>query len=102
MTLFVIFGIIPLIKQVESGGDAQDRLEYLYGEFRKQRYDPEVSAIVSAYESSFGTIFEQAQTQETPASESETEATTTSSETELTAHLAETTPAETTTQGEEE
>ncbi|MBQ6017560.1 MAG: hypothetical protein IJL19_06735 [Clostridiales bacterium] len=102
VTLFVIFGIIPLIKQVESGGDAQDRLEYLYGEFRKQRYDPEVSAIVSAYESSFGTIFEQPQTQDTSASESETEATTSSSETQLTASLAETTPAETTTQGEEQ
>ena len=38
MTLLIIFGIIPLIKEIESGGDAQDRLEYLYGEFRKNRY----------------------------------------------------------------
>ena len=90
MTLLIIFGIIPLIKQIESGGDAQDRLEYLYGEFRKNRYDPEVSAIVSAYESSYGTIF--AQTPEDTAVTTESE--TTSEETtatELTAYIAETT-----------
>ncbi len=98
MTLFIIFGIIPLIKEIESGGDAQDRLEYLYGEFRKNRYDPEVSAIVSAYESSYGTIFAQTPTDDTTTTESQTETTeTTPSETELTAYIAETTTSEETT-----
>jgi len=102
MTLLIIFGIIPLIKEIESGGDAQDRLEYLYGEFRKNRYDPEVSAIVSAYESSYGTIFAQTPTDGTTETESQTETTeTTPTETELTAYIAETTTSEETTSEEE-
>ncbi len=103
VTILIIFGIIPLVKQIESGGDAQDRLEYLYGEFRKNRYDPEVSAIVSAYESSYGTIFAPSQASDTSSAESMTDTSDTSStETELTAYLAETTAGEeTTTEGEE-
>ena len=98
VTLLIIFGIIPLIKQIESGGDAQDRLEFLYGEFRKNKYDPEVSAIVSAYESSFGTVFAQTPAQDN-VTESQTEASTeaTTSSTELTAYLAPQTSAEETT-----
>ena len=94
VTLLIIFGIIPLINQIESGGAAQDRLEFLYGEFRKNKFDPEVSAIVSAYESSYGTIFaEPTETQHTTEAviQSDVPAETSSSETELTAHLAETT-----------
>ena len=108
VTLLIIFGIIPLVKQIEAGADARDRLEYLHGEFYKNRYDPEVMAIVSAYESSYGTIFEKAQT-EAATSESQTETTTeaTTTQTELTAFIAETTTEseETTpeeTQGDEE
>ena len=103
MTLLIIFGIIPLIKQIESGGSAQDKLEYLYGEFRKNRYDPEVSAIVSAYESSYGTVFSQSPSDLTtpPETESETTSETTTAATELSAILAETTTSEeTTTSGE--
>ena len=104
VTLLIIFGIIPLINQIESGGAAQDRLEFLYGEFRKNKFDPEVSAIVSAYESSYGTIFaEPTETQHTTEAviQSDVPAETSSSETELTAHLAETTTQpETTADGE--
>ena len=102
VTLLVIFGIIPLVKQIEDGGDAQDRLEFLYGEFRKNKYDPEVSAIVSAYESSYGTIFAPTASQETIPSESQTESTEPeTSSTELTAYIAPQTSAEeTTTAGE--
>lgn len=74
ITLLVILGIIPLVKQIEAGADAQDRLEYIYGEFYKHRYDPEVGAIVSEYESSYGPIYSSdtaAQTQE--AAEGETQ-----------------------------
>ena len=102
VTLLIIFGIIPLVKQIEAGASARDKLEYLHGEFYKNRYDPEVMAIVSAYESSYGTIFEKAQT-EASTSESQTETTTeaTTTQTELTAYIAEpTTESETT--GEEE
>lgn len=99
MTLLIIFGIIPLIKQIESGGDAQDRLEYLYGEFRKNRYDPEVSAIVSAYESSYGTIFAPSETEEITVSTDIVEtAEETTTETELTAYIVEPSPVETTTE----
>ena len=102
VTLLIIFGIIPLIKQIEDGGDAQDRLEFLYGEFRKNKYDPEVSAIMSAYESSYGTIFAQTSAQDTVPSESQTEsAEPETSSTELTAYIAPQTSAEeTTTAGE--
>ena len=111
VTLLIIFGIIPLVKHIEAGADASDKLEYLHGEFYKNRYDPEVMAIVSAYESSYGTIFEKAQT-EASVTESQTETTTeaTTTQTELTAYIAETTTVheettETTpeeTQGDEE
>ena len=102
VTLLIIFGIIPLIKQIEDGGDAQDRLEFLYGEFRKNKYDPEVSAIMSAYESSYGTIFAQTSAQDTVPPESQTEpAEPETSSTELTAYIApQTSEEETTTAGE--
>ena len=104
VTLLIIFGIIPLINQIESGGDAQDRLEFLYGEFRNNKFDPEVSAIVSAYESSYGTIFaEPTETQHTTDAviQSDVPAETSSSETELTAFLAETTAQPETTADDE-
>ena len=103
VTLLIIFGIIPLVKQIETGADAVDRLEYLYGEFKKNKYDPEVSAIISAYESSYGTVFSQSPSDLTtlPETESETTSETTTAATELSAILAETTTSEeTTTSGE--
>ena len=109
VTLLIIFGIIPLVKQIEAGGDAQDRLEYLHREFYRNRYDPEVSALVSAYESSFGTYSTANMPQDTARhtigmeSESETESTTTTTETtstELTAYTAGTATTTTTAQGE--
>ena len=112
VTLLIIFGIIPLIKHIEAGADAQDRLEYLHGEFYKNRYDPEVMAIVSAYESSYGTIFEKAQTETSSESQTETTTEATTTQTELTAYIVETatetetetedTTPEETTQGDEE
>ena len=99
VTLLIIFGIIPLVNKIEAGASAQDKIEYLQGEFYKNRYDPEVSAIMSAYESSFGTVWTQnSQLQETAPTESQTEQTTTTSVTELTAILAETTTSEETTE----
>ena len=99
VTLHIIFGIIPLVNKIEAGASAQDKIEYLQGEFYKNRYDPEVSAIMSAYESSFGTVWTQnSQLQETAPTESQTEQTTTTSVTELTAILAETTTSEETTE----
>ena len=102
VTLLLIFGIIPLVKQVEAGADAQDRLEYLYREFHRNRYDPEVSSLVSAYESSYGTIdfggmpsndtaqhMIDVESQVATGTSSETETTTTA--TELTAYTAGTT-----------
>ncbi len=102
VTLLIIFGIIPLVKQIEAGASARDKLEYLHGEFYKNRYDPEVMAIVSAYESSYGTIFEKAQTEDST-SESQTETTTeaTTTQTELTAYIAEPTTESETTEEEE-
>ena len=93
MTLLIIFGIIPLVKHIMSGASAQDKIEYLEGEFYKNRYDPEVSAIMSAYESSFGTVWTRNPLdEETTTTETTTEETTTTSEeTQLTAYLAETT-----------
>ena len=92
MTLLIIFGIIPLVKHIMSGASAQDKIEYLEGEFYKNRYDPEVSAIMSAYESSFGTVWTRNPEEETTTTETTTEETTTTSEeTQLTAYLAETT-----------
>ena len=109
VTLLIIFGIIPLVKQIEAGGNAQDRLEYLHREFYRNRFDPEVSALVSAYESSFGTYSTANMPQDTAAhrieveSESQTESTTTTTETtstELTAYTAGTATTTTTAQGE--
>jgi hypothetical protein len=110
VTLLIIFGIIPLVKQIEAGGDAQDRLEYLHREFYRNRYDPEVSALASAYESSFGTYSTANMPQDTArhtigveTTESETESTTTTTETtstELTAYTAAPATTTTTAQGE--
>jgi len=110
VTLLIIFGIIPLIKQIEAGGSARDKVEYLEGEFYKFRYDPEVSSIMSAYESSFGTVWTKSSLEEeTTTTESTTEETTTTSEeTQPTPSLAETTTIteettpEETVQGEDE
>lgn len=97
VTLLIIFGIIPLVKHIEAGGEAQDRLEYLHREFYRNRFDPEVSALVSAYESSYGTISTQGMPSDTarhtidiePESQVEEETTTTEPEsTELTAFTA--------------
>lgn len=109
VTLLIIFGIIPLIKQIEAGGSARDKVEYLEGEFYKFRYDPEVSSIMSAYESSFGTVWTRSSLEEESATVSTAEETTTTSEeTQPTPSLAEsttvteeTTPEET-IQGEDE
>ena len=110
VTLLIIFGIIPLIKQIEAGGSARDKVEYLEGEFYKFRYDPEVSSIMSAYEPSFGTEWTKSSLEEeTTTTESTTEETTTTSEeTQPTPSLAETTTIteettpEETVQGEDE
>jgi hypothetical protein len=103
MTMLIIFGIIPLIKQIEAGASARDKIEYLEGEFYKNRYDPEVSAIMSAYESSYGTVWTKNPSEEETTTETTTEATTTTSEeTQLTAYIAETTTASEETSEEEE
>ena len=99
VTLLIIFGIIPLVKQIEAGGNAQDKLEYLHREFYRNRYDPEVSALVSAYESSFGTFSTANMPSDTAkhmidvegSSESETTTSETTSSTEPTPYLAGTT-----------
>ena len=99
VTLLIIFGIIPLVKQIEAGGNAQDKLEYLHREFYRNRYDPEVSALVSAYESSFGTFSTANMPSDTAkhtidvegSSESETTTAETTSSTEPTPYLAGTT-----------
>jgi hypothetical protein len=103
MTLLIIFGIIPLVKQIEAGGNAQDKLEYLHREFYRNRFDPEVSALASAYESSFGTYSTANMPSDTAkhmigvegSSQSESETTTseTTTSTELTAYTAGTTTA---------
>ncbi len=97
VTLLIIFGIIPLIKEIEAGAAARDKIEYLEGEFYKNRYDPEVSAIMSGYESSYGTVWTRdPQEQETtPATSQTEEPTTTPEETQLTAHIVEPTTQET-------
>lgn len=59
VTLLIVLGIIPLVKQIEAGGEAQDKLEYIYGEFYKYRYDPEIITIVSDFEATYGTIYPQ-------------------------------------------
>ncbi len=99
VTLLIIFGIIPLVNQIEAGGNAQDKLEYLHREFYRNRYDPEVSALVSAYESSFGTFSTANMPSDTAkhmidvegSSESETTTSETTSSTEPTPYLAGTT-----------
>ncbi len=103
VTLLIIFGIIPLIKEIEAGASARDKIEYLEGEFYKNRYDPEVSAIMSAYESSYGTVWTRAPgEQDTVPSTSQTEEpTTTPEETQLTAYIAETTTQETEAEDED-
>ena len=97
VTLLIIFGIIPLIKEIEAGASARDKIEYLEGEFYKNRYDPEVSAIMSAYESSYGTVWTRAPGEQdtAPATSQTEEPTTTPEETQLTAYIAETTTQET-------
>ena len=101
MTLLIIFGIIPLIKQIEAGASARDKIEYLEGEFYKNRYDPEVSAIMSAYESSYGTVWTKNPLEEETTTETTTEATTTTTEeTQLTAYIVETTTSEETSEEE--
>lgn len=102
MTLLIIFGIIPLIKQIEAGASARDKIDYLEGEFYKNRYDPEVSAIMSAYESSYGTVWTKNPLEEETTTETTTEATTTTTEeTQLTAYIVETTTSEETSEEEE-
>ncbi len=111
VTMLIIFGIIPLIKQIEAGAAAQDRLDYLHHEFHRNRFDPEVSALVSAYESSYGTINTEGMSPQDTVEhtiEFETETTSeTTVDTAPTPYLAETTTQgettapEETTQGEE-
>ena len=99
VTLLIIFGIIPLVNQIEAGGNAQDKLEYLHREFYRNRFDPEVSALASAYESSFGTFSTANMPSDTAkhmidvegSSESETTTSETTSSTEPTPYLAGTT-----------
>ncbi len=95
VTLLIIFGIIPLIKEIEAGGSARDKVEYLEGEFYKNRYDPEVSAIMSGYESSFGTVWTTDPQDTVPTTSQTEEPTTTPEETQLTAHIVEPTTQET-------
>ena len=51
--VFVVFGLIPLINSVTEGGDAKTKLDYLTQELQKGRTDPEIAAIMSAYEARF-------------------------------------------------
>lgn len=94
VAIFIIFGLVPLIGSVKEGGDAKTKLDYLTGELNKGRGDPEISAVMSAYEARFSIP---AETDEngnpvtyattTPPTTAET---TTESTTALTAHIAET------------
>ena len=53
VAVFVIFGLIPLINSVTEGGDAKTKLDYLTQELTKNRTNPEIDAIMSAYEARF-------------------------------------------------
>ena len=96
VVVFIVFGLLPLIRSVKEGADAQTKLDYIVKELNKARGDEEVASIMNAYEARFSIPAETdangnpvTYTTTTPPTTTET---TTESTTALTAYIVETTP----------
>ena len=53
VVVFIVFGLLPLIRSVKEGADAQTKLDYIVKELNKARGDEEVASIMNAYEARF-------------------------------------------------
>ena len=96
VVVFIVFGLLPLIRSVKEGADAQTKLDYIVKELNKARGDEEVASIMNAYEARFSIPAETdangnpvTYTTTTPPTTTES---TTESTTALTAFIAETPP----------